>query len=233
MRRVQEYAGMEHTSQTYEVNLQIQFIILLINLSTFVYLQHSECDARLQHGPPQADHVRGHEECETHTKWLQNKFRVDFVCIVLRTCSRRSRSLSMDLTEVRRERGDWQMYWISVSGCEGWHWRTVCASAGEVWRSTPAAARQSGEVWQSRLCPGEGDDLLWETLLGGEMLWLICCSCVKIAWCDWNKKQSKLTEIKGSYKFVPLSVDRSRWVGRRIGTWVWPGNQSTGRERLK
>ncbi len=42
--------------------------------------------------------------------------------------------------------------------------------AGEVWWSTPAASRQSREVWQSRLHPRQGDDLLWETLLGGKKL---------------------------------------------------------------
>lgn len=41
-----------------------------------------------------------------------------------------------------------------------------------MWRASPAAARQPGEIWQSGLCPWERGNLLWETLLGGNRLYV-------------------------------------------------------------
>lgn len=114
-----------------------------INLSSL----HSGCDTGRQYCSPQVDYIRGHEECETnliHYGQLLQECNPDILNALFP--------------------------YLKMIECESEIMRRKCVCAGVVWRSTPAASRQSREVWQNLLCSGKRYDFIWETLLGGKRL---------------------------------------------------------------
>lgn len=117
--------------------------LIYINL----YSLHSGCDTGCQYCSPQVDYIRGHEECETNlTHYGQ----------LLQECN-------PDIFNAL-------FSYLKMIECESKIMRRKCVCAGVVCWSTPAASRQSREVWQNFLCSGKRDDFIWETLLGGKRL---------------------------------------------------------------